>query len=139
MTPLKTSLRRAQPVPPPACGGGLGRGFACDGGGDDLRYTRTICHDIQIAESQNAESFHLQKRIATSIARESLTLEVLAAVDLDDQIRGVTDEIRNVGADWNLFAEGCAVQSMCAENIPDDALGLGQVCTELAGARTLKC
>ena len=56
---------RAGGASPPRLRGRVGRGFARDGLGDHLRDARTIGHDVQIAESQDAESDHLQKRIAT--------------------------------------------------------------------------
>ena len=119
--------KRGRCVPSPACGGGSGRGFARESLRDDLCDTSTIGYYIQIAEPQNTKSFRLQERITTLIARKPRRLVVLAAVDLDDEIRRVTDEIRNAGTNRNLPAEGCAVQPTCAENIPDNALGLRQV------------
>ena len=73
--------------------------------GDDLRDTGTICHDIQIAEPQDTKSLRFQERITALIPNKAGGLVVLATVDLDDELRGVTDEIRDIGADRRLPAE----------------------------------
>ena len=106
---------RGRCVPSPACGGELGRGVARDGFGDDLGNTSAVGYRIQIAEPQNAQPLRLKEGIAASKTRR---LVVLPAIDLDDKARCMTDEVCDIPTDRHLSAKRCAVQSMCAYNIP---------------------
>ena len=49
---------------------------------------------------------------------------MLPAIELDDEVGLVTDEIDDVGADRRLAPEACACKSMCAHAVPDDPLGV---------------
>ena len=102
-----------------------------------LRDTGTICHDIQITEPQDTKSLRFQERITALIPNKAGGLVVLATVDLDDELRGVTDEIRDIGADRHLPAEQCVVQTVGADDAPDDPLRLGRILAQIAGACVL--
>jgi len=65
-----------------------------------------------IVEAKDAKSLCSKKRVTPLITRFMPGFEVLAAIDLDDQLRGMRDEIRNVRADRRLPAERGALKPM---------------------------
>jgi hypothetical protein len=94
---------------------------------DRLQHTSTICHHIAIAESKDAKSLRSKKRIAPFVPRFVSFFEMLSAIDLGDQLRGVRDEIDDVRTDRSLTAKACAFEAMRTEAVPDGAFSFGQV------------
>jgi hypothetical protein len=78
-----------------------------------------------VVEAKDAKSLCSKKRVASLITRFMSGFEVLAAIDLDDQLRGVRNEIHNVGTNWRLTAKACTVQPVRAHAVPDHTLCLG--------------
>jgi hypothetical protein len=76
-----------------------------------------------IVESKHAKAFCCEKSIAPLVARFMSVFKVLAAIDLDDELRGVRDEIDDVGTDGCLTTEARAFEPMRAKPIPHDAFG----------------
>jgi hypothetical protein len=55
---------------------------------------------------------------------------MLAAVNLDDQLCRVRNEINDVGADWRLTTKANAIQTMRAQNTPENSFGFCRVCPQ---------
>jgi hypothetical protein len=87
-----------------------------------------------IAETKHAESFGSENSIASSVACFTCIVEMLTAIDFDDQLHRVRNEIHNVRPDWRLTTKAGALKPMCPQAVPDRALGLGHVSSE--GSRT---
>ena len=62
------------------------------------------------------------------------TAEVLAAIDLDDQLRAMREKIDDRGTDGHLTTKSQTVESMRTEAIPDDAFGFRKFATKRPGA-----
>jgi hypothetical protein len=80
-----------------------------------------------IAESKDAKSLRSKKRIAPPIPRFVPVFEMLSAIDLDDQLRGVRDEIDDVRSDRRLSAKTGSVEPVRTEAVPHASFSLGQV------------
>jgi hypothetical protein len=78
-----------------------------------------------IVEPKHAKALHSQKRIAPSVASEMLGLEVLAAVDLNDQVGGPTDKIHDVRTNRRLPLETRACKPVSPYCMPNNSLRIG--------------
>jgi hypothetical protein len=59
---------------------------------------------------------------------------MLPTIDLDDEIRRVTDEIRDKGTDGRLSPETRAVQPMGTKRVPDQSLGVSRIAAQVPSA-----
>jgi hypothetical protein len=87
-----------------------------------------------IAESKHAKSFARKKCIAPPVTAFVTVFEMLAAVDLDDQLRRMGYEVRDVRADRSRPAKPGALESMRPQAVPDDPLGWSQIAAERPSA-----
>jgi hypothetical protein len=101
---------------------------------DRLQHTRAVRHDIVIVEAKNAKALGGEERVTPPVARLMRVVEMLTAVDLDDELCRVRKEISDVGADWSLPAEAGAFQPMRTQAVPNDAFGFGQILTKRSRA-----
>jgi hypothetical protein len=85
-----------------------------------------IGHDVAIVEPKHAVAWALQISVASRVAPLVLSLEVLGAVDLDDEPCIVTDEIDDERSDWSLPPKARAIEPMSAHAVPDDPLGVSE-------------
>jgi hypothetical protein len=75
-----------------------------------------------IVETENAKAFRREKLIAPCIAVHICVFEMLAAVQFNNEIGGVTQKIRNIRPNRRLPPEDGAVEPMSAKGIPDNSL-----------------
>jgi hypothetical protein len=54
-------------------------------------------------------------------------LEMLSAIDLNDEAGRVTHEINNERADWRLTSKARAAKPVGADRVPDDFLGVSRI------------
>lgn len=64
-----------------------------------LQYTRDILDDVRRADSQNGITLSLQIRISLQIVCRGVGMQMSLPVDLDDEHRVGTEEVRDVWAD----------------------------------------
>ncbi len=77
-----------------------------------------ILHDIVISEPENAVSAGLQPFIASAVMAETGNEIVAFAVDLNNKLAGMRDEVRNVVAHRALPAKAKPSQSICLQVTP---------------------
>jgi len=87
-----------------------------------------------IAEPQYAKALRGEKSIALSVAHFLSILEVLPAIDLDDELCGMRHEVDDVRTDRRLAAKAGAFKTVRTQAVPDDALCLGEVLSKRASA-----
>jgi len=104
---------------------------------DRFEHALSIRHDLMIVEPQDAVALGCEKGTAPCITLHLLRLEMLSAIDLDNEVRLVTDEINNKWTDRSLSSKARAAKSMGADSIPNDPLGLGHVASQRARAGSL--
>jgi hypothetical protein len=80
----------------------VGRGGRFDGTCNGCENALPVTHDIVIIEAQNAETFRGQVRISAGIALLVFCFEVLSAVNLNDKLCRMADEIHNIWSDGRL-------------------------------------
>jgi hypothetical protein len=97
-----------------------------------FNYAVPICHDVMVAESQHAIAFAREETVPSRVTLFILCLEMLSAVDLNDQARVVAHEVDDEGSNRCLAAKACAVEPVRAHRIPDNPLGIGQVSAQRA-------
>ena len=84
-----------------------------------------IRQNIVVPEAQDAEALAPQEvRSADLLFRLAV---MLTAIDLDDQLGFVTDEISDVATDWNLATKLAAIQLTLTEHLPQLALGVSHL------------
>ncbi len=83
---------------------------------------------VVVPEAHDSEPLLTEPRVSLGIANAS---QMLPAVDFDDQPRGKTDEVDDVGTDRLLPSELTAGKSMRTQIPPQDALGTGGVAAHL--------
>src|SRR5947208_16740404 len=77
-----------------------------------------------VGESQNVKTEFVQLHGPSRIAFEPFDLEVLAAVQFDDQSGLDAHEVREVPADRVLSAELVALELSIAQTLPEGVLGV---------------
>src|SRR5690606_10715830 len=90
--------------------------FVPDGVGDAVR----VGSEVGIPDADRGETLFRERGGAVLVGCAAC---VLAAVELDDQAAGITDEIRDKGADGNLAAELEAGEAAVLEDEPELLLG----------------
>jgi hypothetical protein len=100
-----------------------------------LQDAKAVRYDVEIAESQNPKSFGGKECVSPLVARLTRVIEMLPAIDLDNQLRRMGDEIDNVGTDRGLPPKAGAFQPVCAQAVPDRTFGFRQILSERSGAR----
>ncbi len=87
--------------------------------------------DLGVPEPEDAVAFGIEKRGAEFVVARSLN--VLGAIEFDDQASFGRAEIGEVGADGELAAEFGVAQPAGSEVASEDALGFGLVAAQAAG------
>jgi hypothetical protein len=108
-----------------------------DGSGDRLEHALPVCYHIVIAEPQHEVALRSEVCIALCVALDALGFVVLSAINLDDESCRMTHEIDNERANRCLTPKARAVHPMCADCVPDDPFGVGQIAAEPARAGAL--
>src|ERR1043165_4692030 len=107
----------------------------CGGRKNYFQDAISIGQNIRIPEAENPVAFRLEPTIALDVA---FVLRVLSAVDFDDQVSLVTDEIDNEAPNGRLPAEAKAAQPMSAQRRPSTLLSGGHLAPQCLGACALK-
>ena len=107
----------------------LGTQFLQDG----LCHTLDICQNIVVPEAQHAPVVIFKPLRTPGIVR---VVNVLAAVNLNDEPTRYACEISDERTDRSLPAEFVALKLPIAQSIPKPALGVGRVLAQLSGLFT---
>jgi len=87
-----------------------------------------------VVESQHAIALAREKAIPSRVAFLMRRLEMLPAVNFDDDLRRMRDEVHDVRSDRRLAAKADAFEAMRAQSVPNDPLGIGQISAQRARA-----
>jgi hypothetical protein len=104
---------------------------------DHLQHSVAIGKHVVIVETQNAIPLGRQKGVSPRIALDVFRLEVLPAVDLDNDVGGVTNKVDDEGTDWRLTSKARTEQPVSAHSIPDGVLRIGGLLSKRSRARAL--
>ena len=102
-----------------------------NGGRDDPQHALEVAHNLMVPEPQDPKPLPCQPTVSESI---SSALQMLTAIDFEDNSSIETDEIYDIGADWDLAPE-LAAQGLLTQVAPEKALGVGHFSSELTGVR----
>src|SRR5262245_21490792 len=80
-----------------------------------------------IAEAKNLEALRFDDGGARRVGSFGLIGKVLTAIEFNDKLRGMTNEVGDVVLDWHLPKKNSAVEPMTAELRPKDSLDVGRV------------
>jgi hypothetical protein len=94
--------------------GRVGEGALCNRCRYHFQNALTIPQNVKIVKTKNTKGFLLQIMIAPTIASRSSGLEMLAAVDLDDQALSVRNEVHDVRTNRRLTTEAGTTEPMSA-------------------------
>jgi hypothetical protein len=111
---MAASSPQALSVPPPLAGEGQGGGSLRNGGGNCFDDAAAVYHHVVIAEAKHLEAFCFNRGRALRIGPFAFIGKMLAAVEFNDELRGVTNEIGNISLDRDLPAEACTVQPIAS-------------------------
>jgi len=86
-----------------------------------FKHLRRPVKDIVVPEAQHTKARILKGSIANAISRR---IQMLAAVEFDNQPTLHTDEIKNVIAERVLATKLAALQTLCAQMHPQSLFGV---------------
>ena len=92
---------------------------------DRCQHTLAFGQRLPIVESHDVESVGVQRASALRIRRDRFILEVLPAIQLDDQHRFDAGEVCEASTDRMLTTKLVAVELAVAQRAPDRSLGVG--------------
>jgi hypothetical protein len=90
---------------------------------DGDHHALKILHHIVIGESQHAISAGRKPLIASAIVAKTRFEIVALAIDFNDELAGMGDEVRNVVAHWALPAKSESSKPMCFQVSPQQGFG----------------
>ncbi len=99
-----------------------------DGRHDRFHNAVWIGDDLIVPEAKDAPAEALKKTRSIGVIGG---VEMLAAVELDRDAGGATGKVEDVVADDQLAGKS---RTVVADTVPDEALGLGRMGAEIAGA-----
>jgi len=114
----------------PPCGGGLGWGVYTKRDANGFDHAVGVAQHVVVPEAQNPIALRLKPHRAFSVTSD--LIGVLAAVHFDDESRGETDEVGNVGAEGHLPPKAVAIGLLAAQSRPELLFGLGRIAAQLA-------
>src|SRR6202000_3139358 len=90
-----------------------------------------VLADLRVREAYDPNAIGLEDlRAPNVIVREPF---MLLAVDLDDELRGMTVEIGDISIEGNLPLEFRAMEARAAQLLPQNLLGARHILSETAG------
>ena len=92
-----------------------------------------------VPEPKGPVALRLEPRVSRSISFNILIEAVLRAIDLDQQLCTVTDEICHIRPYRHLSADMQPLETMALESVPELALGRRHRTTQPLGGRPLMC
>jgi hypothetical protein len=98
---------------------------ALDSCRDCLQDALPIRHNIVVVEAKNSKALLYQERIATCITVGVPRFKMLAAIELDHEVCGVTNEIDDIGTNRGLPPKARTTHAMGAKCSPYQAFGIG--------------
>src|SRR5690349_17784837 len=117
--------------PPSGCDG---FGLVEPGDGDDVVADAVdVAEDVVVPETGDGPAVLFEVAGSLSVLQCGLSLAVLRAVDLHDELFIVTGEVDDVARDRNLATEAEAHQSMSAQLVPQLQLRVGHHAAHLLG------
>jgi hypothetical protein len=117
-------------------GEGWGGGVR-DGRGNYFQDAQPVGHHVVVIEPKDAKAFVHKERISPGISPCVFVFEVLPAIDFNDELCIVTDEINNVWAYRGLTTKARAAHAMGAQCGPDAPLGIGRIAPQCSRAVAL--
>ena len=93
---------------------------------DGFGYTVRVGHDIRIPETDDLPTEALKERGARNVG---LIIDVLATVELDEELQLAASQVDDVACDRQLPGES---RPKVRHANPDQALGIGRIVAELA-------
>ena len=78
---------------------------------------------LVIGEPEHAISAGYKPFVATLVVTNTFFEIVAFAIDLNDQLAGMRDKVRNVTAHWNLPAEAEPGEPICLQVTPQQSFG----------------
>jgi hypothetical protein len=108
-----------------------------EGSGYRLEYALPVCHDVKIVEPQYPVALGCEECITSCVVLDVLGFVVLSAINLNDERGCMAQKIDDERTNRCLTAEALAMQSVSADRVPDDPLGIGQIAAQSARARPL--
>jgi len=110
--------------------------LVADGLVDPLDHRRGLRQDLVIPESKHPITFPFEQ--VRTLLVSVLLLRMLAAIDLDHELRTQTREVHDVRADGLLPPELPTLDLASAQLLPQPLLGVSHVPPELAPGRVLE-
>ena len=109
-------MKKTRPMldapPLPLAGEGWGGGSLREGRGNCFKDASAICHHIVIAETKDEEAVGLNRGRAPGIRLFGRIGKMLAAIQFDHQLSGVTDKVGDVVLDRDLTTKARAIQAV---------------------------
>jgi hypothetical protein len=97
-----------------------------------VRSTASFAMNIFVQESHDAIAVRLEESRSSLVVIHALV--VRRAVEFDDQLRLVAEEVRDVRTDGNLTAEFEAIEFAVTEVVPELLLGGNVLTAQVSGA-----
>ena len=98
---------------------------------DRLHDALGLVHDVAVPESEDAVTLRPQESVAVCIVR--CLVEILTAVEFDDDSHLGADEVADVGADHVLAPELEAAHLTATKPAPEKAFGRCQILAQVSG------
>jgi hypothetical protein len=92
-----------------------------------LEHTIPVCHHVVIIEAQDTKTLVSEITVAACVALLLVRLKMLTAVQFDNQLCLMAEEINDVGAHRRLPSEACATEPVSAQRGPQPTLRLRQI------------
>ena len=105
--------------------------LAMQGRDDRLHDALGLVHDVAVPESEDAVTLRPQESVAVCIVGR--LVEMLTAVEFDDDSHLGADEVADVGPDHVLAPELESRHLAAAQATPEETFGVGQVLAKVAG------
>jgi hypothetical protein len=93
-----------------------------------------VRHHIVIVEPQNSKALRCKKRIPPDVALDMGIFEMLTAIELNDEIGGMTDKVSNIGSTRCLPPKARTVEPVSSQFAPNQALCVRQITAQRSRA-----
>jgi hypothetical protein len=100
------------------------------------QHTFGIFQDVVVPVSHHVKAVGFQRGFARLVGKG---VDVLSAIDFNDELSVEADEIEDVALEWHLPAEFDSVEAPVAQQEPQLPLGIGRVAPHRAGMTAQRC
>ena len=125
-----TNHHGRSPNPLPPCGGGLGWGVYAKGNANGFDHAVGVAQHVVVPKAQNSITSRFEPHGPFGITSD--LIGVLAAVHFDDETRGETDEVGNVGTERRLPPKAVALDLLAAQSRPEPLFDLRRIVAKFA-------